>query len=282
MDFSTIIDFEKLQNSVVSNLTAQWSAVISSLPNLIGAVLILVLGIIVALIFKKISQTLLRRVGLDRISSKAGVSEVMQDAGMVKRPSIFAGKIVFWMVLFVFLVPAANMLGLTELVTLFKGFINFLPKIITALVIIIFGMMFAQFLRRTIMEKPSTIGSNSAKTLGNLVYGTMVTVIVLVALEQLEIETVLLHNIIMLVVGGMMLMLAVAVGLGSRDVARNLLNGIYAREQFKQGDVIEVDGITGVVSEVGALSTLITVDEGELVSIPNSTLYQQVIKIASE
>lgn len=282
MDFSTIIDFEKLQNSVVSNLTAQWSAVISSLPNLIGAVLILLLGIIVALIFKKISQTLLRRVGLDRISSKAGVSEVMQDAGMVKRPSIFAGKIVFWMVLFVFLVPAANMLGLTELVTLFKGFINFLPKIITALVIIIFGMMFAQFLRRTIMEKPSTIGSNSAKTLGNLVYGTMVTVIVLVALEQLEIETVLLHNIIMLVVGGMMLMLAVAVGLGSRDVARNLLNGIYAREQFKQGDVIEVDGITGVVSEVGALSTLITVDEGELVSIPNSTLYQQVIKIASE
>ena len=282
MDFSTIIDFEKLQNSVVSNLTAQWSAVISSLPNLIGAVLILVLGIIVALIFKKISQTLLRRVGLDRISSKAGVSEVMQDAGMVKRPSIFAGKIVFWMVLFVFLVPAANMLGLTELVTLFKGFISFLPKIITALVIIIFGMMFAQFLRRTIMEKPSTIGSNSAKTLGNLVYGTMVTVIVLVALEQLEIETVLLHNIIMLVVGGMMLMLAVAVGLGSRDVARNLLNGIYAREQFKQGDVIEVDGITGVVSEVGALSTLITVDEGELVSIPNSTLYQQVIKIASE
>ena len=282
MDFSTIIDFEKLQNTVVSNLTEQWSAVISSLPNLIGAVLILLLGIIVALIFKKISQTLLRRVGLDRISNKAGVSDVMQDAGMVKRPSIFAGKIIFWMVLFVFLVPAANMLGLTELVTLFKGFIGFLPKIITALVILIFGMMFSQFLRRTIMEKPSTIGSNSAKTLGHLVYGIMVTVIVLVALEQLDIETVLLHNIIMLVVGGMMLMLAVSVGLGSRDVAHNLLSGVYAREQFHQGDVIEVDGVSGVVSEVGALSTLITVDEGEQMSIPNSTLYQQVIKIAAE
>ncbi|PWQ96138.1 hypothetical protein DKW60_13360 [Leucothrix pacifica] len=282
MDFSTMIDFEKLQASVVSNLTAQWSAIISSLPNLIGALLILILGIIVAMIFKKISQTLLRRVGLDRISNKAGVSEVMQDAGMVKRPSIFAGKIIFWMVLFVFLVPAANMLGLTELVKLFKGFIGFLPKIITALVIIIFGMMFSQFLRRTIMEKPSTIGSNSAKTLGNLVYGIMVTVIVLVALEQLDIETVLLHNIIMLVVGGMMLMLAVAVGLGSREVAHNLLSGIYAREQFGQGDVIEVDGVTGVVSEVGALSTIISLEDDQNMSIPNSSLYQQVIKIASD
>ncbi|RVU82797.1 mechanosensitive ion channel [Leucothrix sargassi] len=281
MDLDTIIDFEKLQNSVVSNLTEQWSSVITSLPNLMGALLILIVGIIVALIFKKISQTLLRRIGLDRISNKAGVSDVMEDAGMVKRPSVFAGKVIFWMVLFVFLVPAANMLGLTELVNLFKSFISFLPKIITALVILIFGMMFAQFLRRTIMEKPSTIGSNSAKTLGNLVYGIMVTVVVLVALEQLEIETVLLHNIIMLVVGGMMLVLAISVGLGSREVSHNLLTGIYAREQFQQGDVIEIEGVRGVVSEVGALSTLITTENEEQLSIPNSTLYREVVKVSS-
>ena len=276
-----MIDFEKLQSSVVSNLTSQWSSVISSLPNLIGAVLILILGVVVAMIFKKISATLLRRIGLDRISSKAGVSDVMQDAGMVKRPSVFAGKIIFWMVLFVFLVPAANMLGLTELVNLFKSFISFLPKIITALVIVIFGMMFAQFLRRIIMEKPATIGSNSAKTLGNLVYGIMVTVVVLVALEQLDIETVLLHNIIILVVGGIMLILAISVGLGSREVSHNLLTGIYAREQFQQGDVIEIDGVRGVVSEVGTLSTIIIIENDEQLSIPNSTLYKEVIKIGS-
>ncbi|PWQ96532.1 mechanosensitive ion channel family protein [Leucothrix arctica] len=281
MDFNTMIDFEKLQSSVVSNLTNQWSSVISSLPNLIGALLILLLGVVVAMIFKKISATLLRRIGLDRISSKAGVSDVMQDAGMVKRPSIFAGKIIFWMVLFVFLVPAANMLGLTELVNLFKSFISFLPKIITALVIVIFGMMFAQFLRRIIMEKPATIGSNSAKTLGNLVYGIMVTVVVLVALEQLEIETELLHNIIILVVGGIMLILAISVGLGSREVSHNLLTGIYAREQFQQGDVIEIDGVRGVVSEVGTLSTIIIIEDDEQLSIPNSTLYKEVIKISS-
>jgi len=282
MDLDTIIDFEKLQNSVVSNLTEQWSTVITSLPNLLGALLILLLGVVVALIFKKISATLLRRIGLDRISNKAGVSDVMEGAGMVKRPSALASKVIFWMILFIFLVPAANMLGLTELVDLFKSFISFLPKIITALVIVIFGMMFAQFLRRIIMEKPATIGSNSAKTLGNLVYGIMVTVVVLVALEQLEIETVLLHNIIMLVVGGMMLVLAISVGLGSRDVSHNLLTGIYAREQFSQGDVIELDGVRGIVSEVGTLSTIIELEGDEQLSIPNSTLYREVIKISAE
>ncbi len=143
----------------------------------------MLIGLIVAYIFKKISNTLFRKFGLDRVSKNAGVSGVMEDAGLSKRPSILAGKIVFWLVLFVLLVLAANTLGITELVGLFKGMICFLPKIITALVIIVFGAMFAQFLRRSIISKPATIDSNSAKSLGNFVYGIMITVIVLVAIE---------------------------------------------------------------------------------------------------
>ena len=249
--------------------------------NLIGALLIIIVGIIIALIFKKISASLLRRMGFDRISSKAGVSGVMEDAGMAKRPSILAGKMVFWLVLFIFMVPAANMLGMTFLVNLIKSFIAFMPKIISALIIIVLGMMFAQFLRRSIIDRPATIGSNSAKTLGNAIFGIMSVVIVLVALEQLEIETELLHGVIMLVVAGLMLSLALAVGFGAREVAHNLLTGIYAREHFKTGDTIEIDEITGTVKEVSTLNTIITVTAGEEVSIPNGSLYKQLIKIKS-
>ena len=281
MDIKTLINLEKLNKTVVENLTEQWANLIVMLPNLIGALLIIIVGIIIALIFKKISASLLRRMGFDRISSKAGVSGVMEDAGMAKRPSILAGKMVFWLVLFIFMVPAANMLGMTFLVNLIKSFIAFMPKIISALIIIVLGMMFAQFLRRSIIDRPATIGSNSAKTLGNAIFGIMSVVIVLVALEQLEIETELLHGVIMLVVAGLMLSLALAVGFGAREVAHNLLTGIYAREHFKTGDTIEIDEITGTVKEVSTLNTIITVTAGEEVSIPNGSLYKQLIKIKS-
>ena len=281
MDKNAILDISKLKTTVVDNLNSQWSDLIAFLPHLLGALVILLVGLIVAFILKKIGSSLFRKIGIDRVSRKAGVSDVMQDAGLAKRPSILAGKIIFWLVLFVFLVPAANTLGLTELVNLFKGVIGFLPKIITALVIIIFGIMFAQFLRRSIIEKPSTIGSDSAKSLGNLIYGIMVTVIVLVALEQLDIETKLLHSIIKIVVTGVMLALAFSIGLGAKEVAHNLLSGIYAREHFKPGEQIEIDEVKGKIQEVSTLNTIIAISDNETVSIPNSTLYKTMVKITT-
>ncbi len=281
MDKNAILDISKLKTTVVDNLNSQWSDLIAFLPNLLGALVILLAGLIIAYILKKIGSSLFRKIGIDRVSRNAGVSDVMQDAGLAKKPSILAGKIIFWLVFFVFLVPAANTLGLTELVNLFKEVISFLPKIITALVIIIFGIMFAQFLRRSIIEKPSTIGSDSAKSLGNLIYGIMVTVIVLVALEQLDIETKLLHSIIKIVVTGVMLALAFSVGLGAKEVAHNLLSGVYAREHFKPGEQIEIDDVKGKIQEVSTLNTIIALSDNETVSIPNSTLYKTLVKITT-
>lgn len=276
-----IININKVKTDVSTSLQAQWLELIDILPNIIGAIIILLIGLIIAYIFKKISSTLFRRFGLDRISKNAGVSGVMEDAGLSKRPSILAGKMVFWLVLFVFLVPAANTLGLTELVSLFKGIISFLPKIITALIIIVLGAMFAQFLRRSILDKPATVDSNSAKSLGNFVYGIMIIVIVLVALEQLDIETNLLHSIIKLVVAGIMLTLALALGFGAKEIALNLLSGINAREHFNVGDKIEVNEIIGEIKEVSTLSTIISVSENESVSVPNSVLYNSLVKLSN-
>jgi len=279
---SKIISISKVKTDVTTSLQAQWLELIDILPNIFGAIIILLIGLIIAYIFKKISSSLFRRFGLDRISKNAGVSGVMVDAGLNNRPSILAGKIVFWLVLFVFLVPAANTLGLTELVSLFKGIISFLPKIITALIIIVLGAMFAQFLRRSIIDKPATVDSNSAKSLGNFVYGIMIIVIVLVALEQLDIETNLLHSIIKLVVAGIMLTLALALGFGAKEIALNLLSGINAREHFNVGDKIEVNEIIGEIKEVSTLSTIISVSENESVSVPNSTLYNSIVKLSTD
>lgn len=282
MDDKAAQTIEKIQETVVSNMSEQWGQFISFLPSLVGAMTILLIGFVVAFIVKKISTSLFRRLGLDSFSNKAGVSDVMVDAGLSRRPSVLAGKIVFWIVLFIFMVPAASSLGLDELAKIFKSFIGFLPKILVALVIIILGIRFSQFLRRMIQEKPATIGSNSAKTLGNLVYGVMVTVIVLVALEQLDIETSLLHNIIALVVGGLMLGVALAVGLGSREVAHNLLAGVYAREQFTVGSSIELGDIEGKIIEVNTLNTLIITSDNTTVSIPNAKLYGSVLTVSAE
>jgi len=273
----SLLDVEQLRNNLVDNVTEQWTGLISFLPSLLGALIILLSGWLIALLFRRLSRSIFHRLGLDKISNKSGVSSVMDDAGFHQRPSVIASKAVYWLVLCGFMVPAANTLGMTELVALFKTFIAFMPKLAAALLLIIFGMMFAQFLRGAIANNRAMMGSQSAATLANVVYGVMVASVVLVALEQLNIRTELLHSIILIAIAGMVIAAAIALGFGGRDVAHNLLAGVYAREQFNAGSRIEIAEQSGVIVAVTNLTTQVQLDAGDVISIPNSQLYQQQI-----
>ncbi len=78
-----------------------------------------------------------------------------------------------------------------------------------------------------------------------------------------------------------MLTLALSLGFGAKEIALNLLSGINARENFNAGDKIEINDIVGNIKEVSTLSTIITISENETVSVPNSTLYNTIVKISS-
>ncbi len=274
-----LINTEKLQLMVIDNLTDQWASLISVLPNVIGAVLIMLLGWGFAIIIKKFSSAMLKKMGIDRLSNDSGVLSVMDNAGIKQQPSVIAGKIFFWLILCMFMVPAANALDFTDLVVLVKSIVSFLPKLIIAIVILVVGTMFAKFARDTIAHNRVFTNLNASGSIGHTVYIIIVATIVLMALEQLNINTQFLYSIMLLIIAGIILALAIAVGLGARDIAKNLLIGSYARENFTPGSMLEIEECKGKVQEVSALSTFIKSAEGELISIPNQNLYQSFVKI---
>ncbi|MGB1238395.1 MAG: mechanosensitive ion channel family protein [Pseudomonadales bacterium] len=278
-EWQDIIDSEKLQNTVIENITAQWASVISVLPNIVGALVILLLGCLIAWLVKKGSSATLKRLGLDKISSDVGVLGVMDNAGIKRSLSELCGKFFYWLILFMFMVPAADTLGFDELVALIKTLISFLPKIAIALITVILGMMFATFLKGAITSSRLFSNLNSGGTLGNIAYTVIVASVVLMALEQLSIRTELLHNILLIALTAVALALAIALGLGAREVAKNLLLGSYARESFNSGDIIEIADYRGTVEHVNSLNTLIVLQDGERISVPNQQLYQLIVKL---
>lgn len=279
--WSELINTEKLQQIVVDNITDQWASLISVLPNLIGALLILLSGWLFAFVLRKVTMAALKKIGFDRLSSEAGMLSVMDNAGFKKQPSDIAGKIIYWLVLFMFMVPAADTLGFDDLVQLIKSIVSFLPKLIIAIVILLLGSTFAKFVKETITNSTLFSNINASATIANAIYAVIIASIILMALEQLNINTQLLHSIMMLSIAGIVVALALAVGLGAREIAKNLLAGSYARENFTKGVAISVGEYQGVVKEVSTLSTFIELSDGQLVSIPNSALYEQSIKVST-
>ena len=98
-NWENLIDTENLRLIVIDNLTAQWASILSVLPHLIGAALILLIGWVIAIIIKKMSTTMLAKIGFDRLSNDAGVLSMMDNAGITQKPSSIVGKIFFWLIL---------------------------------------------------------------------------------------------------------------------------------------------------------------------------------------
>lgn len=282
-DISELIDSEKLHLMIVENLTNQWLNIISVLPNIVGAVIIILIGWVFAWSIRKITLTTLKKIGLDHLSSNAGVLSVMDSAGIKQQPSDIAGKVLYWLVLFMFMIPAADTLGFNDLVLLIKSVVGFLPKLLIAIITLVLGSMFAKFIKDTINNSNIFENVNSSKTIANAIYAVIVASVVLMALEQLSFNTQLLHTIMMLVIGAILFAIAMAVGFGARDVAKNILFGSYARNSFSIGTVLELDtdqlSFKGKVIEVSTLNIFVELATGERMSIPNADLYKYNVKI---
>lgn len=277
INFNDLIQFDEFFNKrLLEPLFGQWDMLVAFLPKVIAALIVLVLGLLVAVVLALVARSIMRKIGIDKLSRNAGVDAMMHEGGLKSTPSQLIGKMVFWLVFFATLMPATELLGITELTRLTESFVTFLPRIIAAIIIVVFGFVVANFLRHTVQSSHNSLGLTSTKTIGGMVYGLTVAITIVVALGQLGMDTQLLYTVLITIIASMSFAIALAVGLGGREMAHNLVAGFYARESFMPGHEIRVEKYTGILKEIQAQNTLIEA-EGEIISIPNSHLFQQVV-----
>ena len=269
-----------LGEGAVASLVQMWGEVAGFIPNLAGALVILVLGYIAARVAGAGVSRLLAAVGFDRLSERAGLASVLDRMNVSRTASGILGRIVFWILLLVFLLSASESLGLDRLSATIDSLVQYLPRVLGAVFILAIGLFAATFARDAVRAAAANIGSEHASTLGHATYGLIAVIAVALAIGQLELESGLLTvavGIIMTAAGGAA---ALAFGLGSREVAANVLAGAYLRDNFPPGTRIAVDGAEGEVKAVEALATVIATDEGD-VSVPNMLLVRERVRVGT-
>ncbi len=278
IDFKDLIQFDEFFNKrLLEPLFGQWDLLVAFLPKVLAALIVLAIGLLIGVLLAFVARSILRKLGIDKLSRHAGVDALMHEGGLKSTPSQLIGKMVFWLVFFATLMPATELLGVKELTRLTESFVVFLPKIIAAIIIVVFGFVIANFLRHTVVGS-SSLGLTSTKTIGGMVYGLTVAITIVVALGQMGMDTQLLYTVLITIIASMSFAIALAVGLGGREMAHNLVAGFYARESFIPGQEITFGDYKGILKEIQAQNALVEIAEGELVSIPNSLLFQQPVQ----
>ena len=261
-----------LGEGAYASLLATWSGIAAFLPNLAGALVILILGYVVARIASAVVRRLLAVVGFDHLGERTGVAELLKRINVDRTASYILGRIVFWILMLTFLLSASESLGLDRLSATINSLVQYLPRVLGAVFILSIGLFAATFARDAVRGAAANIGSRYAKTLGQTTYVLLAVIAAALAVGQLEIETTLLTVAVGVVITSVGIAAALAFGLGARDIAGNVLAGTYLRDSYPPGTRIEVAGTTGEVKAVEATSTVLATAENGEASVPNMTL----------
>lgn len=261
--------------SLVTAMTALWTKVANFIPNLFVALILVLLGFVVAKLLDTLLSKVLAKVGLDRLMAGTGLTKLLGRAGIQVPVSTLIGKIVYWFVLLIFLVSAAESLGLQRVSATLDVFALYLPKVFGAALVLLAGVLLAQLANGLVRSAAESVGLDYANGLGRIAQGLVIIISLSVAIGQLEVKTDLLNNVIAIVLISIGLAVALAMGLGSREIAGQIIAGIYVRELYEVGQQVKVGELEGQIEEIGTVKTILLTDEGELVSVANRSLLEQ-------
>lgn len=216
---------------VVNSFATLWIGFMEYIPRLIGALVVLIIGLIVAAGLDALVEKVFEVIRLDVFLDKLGLKPIFERAGLKLRGAYFLGKLVYWFVVMAFLLAVSDSLGLYALSGFLSSVLNYLPNVIAAVLILLAALVVGHFLRRIVTASVLSAKLHAAHFLGTLVWWVVVVFGFLAALAQLNIAAEMIQTLVTGFIAMLALAGGLAFGLGSKDYANHLLNKLKDRTE---------------------------------------------------
>jgi hypothetical protein len=210
------------------------SKVAAFLPNLLAALLILLAGWAAAKFVRLVVFRFLLAVRFDLASERAGIDDVLARAEISQSSAELVATLVYWLTNLLVLMTAVNILGLTAVSDLLNQILLYVPKVIAAVVVLILGLFFANFLSGIIKAAAANANIAEADLFGNVARYAVIVFTGAIALQELGIGAELVRSVFNIIFGAVALALALAFGLGSKDIARDWLQRYLAESRERK------------------------------------------------
>lgn len=250
---------------------------INFVPKFIGAGVVLGIGVLVAKLLSAFVQRVLKGAGFDRFGDKLNEIDLIRQLQTEIKLSEIVSKVLYYFILLVFITAATETLGIAAITGMVTSLVNFIPKLIAAAIMLQVGVLVADVLKQGVVSLCASFGISSGRLLGMVVFFFFLIITIISALGQAGINTELLESSFNLLIGAVFLAFAVGYGLASRDVMANILSSFYSKNKFKEGQTIQIEGITGQIIQVD--STSLTLQTGEsTTTIPMQLLQTKTVE----
>jgi small-conductance mechanosensitive channel len=221
---------------MIESLRVGLSNFFGFIPQLLGAIVILIVGYIVARILQSLVARVLQAIGFDRWMERGGIKQFFDRAQTRETPATVLGKLVFWFVFIIAITMAADALGIRQVSEVLSQLIAYIPSIIAAILILVLAALLANFLAGIVR------GATGSELLANIARYAIIVYAAFAAITELGIAVQLTAPTFLIILGAVALAAAIAFGFGAQSVARDIVEKAYERRDEAKQTVQRGDG----------------------------------------
>jgi hypothetical protein len=193
--------------------------IMAYLPILLGALIILIVGWIVAKIIRRAVDWLLKTARFDTMADKTGITEILRKGDLNVPASRVVSGLVYWLIIIMVLVMTVDALGLPKGSDVLATLFAYIPKVIAALLVLVVAMFLASFVSGIVRTAAGNANLPRPELIAGISRWAIIIFAVTIAMEELGIAPLLVGTAFNVILGGVVLALALAFGLGGRDAA---------------------------------------------------------------
>lgn len=212
-----------MMQAAAESVKAMFIRVGSFLPSLLGALLILVIGWVVARIAKTALERILRVLPLDDLARKIGVSDVLHKGEVKFQLSELLGLALYWLVVLATLLAALDALGMTVAAEVLERVLAYVPSVLAGVIVLVLGLFFSTVIASVVQTAAANAGMSQAKGLGQVARMAVVIFAVVISLEKFF-SSVIIQQTFAIVLASVAFGTALAFGLGCKDIAGEMMS----------------------------------------------------------
>jgi hypothetical protein len=213
----------------VDSIQSFWLQFIEVLPKVAAAFILLTIGWLVARLIRKATIRALKLIRVDILAEKAGVEDFLLQGGVRYTTVTLIANMLYWFILFTFVLAILSSMGLTTAAELFSKMLLYVPNVLVALLLLMFGTVFAKFIQGVTFTYLNNIGISGAEIMSTIAQWAVLLFVISAALEQLSIGGQILVSAFQIAFGALCLALALAFGLGGREWAAHILERMWKK-----------------------------------------------------
>ncbi len=239
--------------------------IMRAVPNIIGAILIIIIGWLITKIVIMVLRRILKFSKVDKLTEIINEKKIFGENDLKFNTSKVILSFVKWILFLVFLIVAADIMN-WEIVSIEIGkLLSYLPKLFSAIALFMVGLYIANFVKKAIKGLFESFDLVGAKPISSLVFYIIAIIITVTALNQAGIQTDIITNNLTIILGAFLGAIAIGLGFGSKEIVGDLLKTFFTRKNFEIGQKITCNNIVGTVESIENITMTIRTAKGKVV-----------------